>query len=166
MTHHQLTVYEKYSRYWPAVAKLSALLAVLFFIAYQMSSDILIEGYLRLTAFGFFALSVLSLFKVRDGKMEISLTEKDGWIEIVYKVRNRIVQSEDLDLKDVSAIESAPMPDRSLYNNFNKSDRCVKFKRNQSQDWYTLHEIHGRVIPLSSENAESIVNYINERKTH
>lgn len=162
---NQLVVQEKYSRYWPMVVKISALLTVFFFIAYQISSDVLIEGYLRLTAFGFFALSVLSLFKVKDGKMEISLTEKDGLIEIVYKVRNRIIQSEDLDLNDVSAIETAPMPDKSLYNNFNKSDRCVKFKKYDSKDWFTLHEIYGREIPLSSENAESVVNYINERKT-
>jgi len=157
---NELIVHEKYSRYWPIVALLSAVFTLLFFIAYQIVSDVLIEGYLRLTAFGFFALCVLSLFKVKDGKMQITLTEKENLLKITYKLRDRTIHSEDLNLDLIKEVETAQMPNKSLYNDFMKSDRCIKFKRKNSENWLYLHEIHGRVIPLSGENAEKIVNHI------
>jgi hypothetical protein len=163
---NELVVHEKYSRYWPVVALLSVVFTLIFFIAYQIVSDVLIEGYLRLTAFSFFALSVLSLFKVKDGKMEITLTEKLNLLNITYKVRDRIVHSEDLNIELIKEVETTQMPNRSLYNDFMKSDRCIKFKRKNSDDWLYLHEINGRVIPLSRDNAEAIVNYIENQRNN
>jgi hypothetical protein len=155
-----LTVNEKYSQYWPAIAIMSAVLALGFYIFYHFSSDVLIGGYLRLTAFGFFAVAVLSFFKVKDGKMKISISHQDQIIEIIYTLRNRVVHEEEINLNDVEAIKTDAMPDRSLYNNFKRSDRCIRFKRKDSEFWIYFNEIHGRVIPLSRENAETMVNYI------
>lgn len=103
-------------------------------------------------------------FKVKDGKMEIALTGKENLLEITYKVRDRTVHSEDLNIDLIKEVETAQMPNRSLYNDFMKSDRCIKFRRKNSDDWLYLHEIHGRVIPLSGENSEAIVNYIEKRR--
>lgn len=158
-----LNVQEKYSRHWPMIAILSAVLATVFYISYQLTADVLLEGYLRLTAFAFFALAVLSLFKVKDGRVEISLTGKGGILEIVYRVRDKVVHNEELLLTDVEAIKVDEMPDKSLYNEFMKSDRCIRFKRKKADGWLYLHEIHGRVIPLSNDNAEVIVDFVKKQ---
>lgn len=160
MSSKELNVSEKYSRHWPAIAIISAILSVLFYISYHLVGDVLIEGYLRLTAFGFFALAVLSFFKVRDGRMEIFMTMDEKSLEIFYRVRDKLVHEEMIMLSDVSDVEIDRMPDRSLYNDIIKSDRCIKFRRKDSEGWLYLNEIYGRVIPLSRENAEQIRSFI------
>jgi hypothetical protein len=158
-----LKVQEKYSRHWPMIAILSAVLATVFYISYQLTADVLLGGYLRLTAFAFFALAVLSLFKVKDGRVEISLTGKDNILEIVYRVRDKVVHNEELLLTDVESIKVDKMPDKSLYNQFIKSDRSIRFKRKKAEGWLYLHEIHGRVIPLTYDNARTIVQFVQKQ---
>lgn len=160
MNRKKLTVSEKYSRHWPTIAVISAVMALLFYISYHMVGDVLIEGYLRFTAFGFFALAVLSLFKVKDGRMVISLEKDDESLEIFYRVRDNLVHEEMILLADVREVKVDHMPNRSLYNDIIKSDRCIRFRRKDSDGWLYLNEIYGRVIPLSRENAESILTFI------
>ncbi len=160
---NSLKVQEKYSRHWPLIAILSAVLATVFYISYQLTADVLLEGYLRLTAFAFFALAVLSLFKVKDGRVEISKVHKNGLLTIVYRVRDKEIHNEELVLSDIESIKIDKMPDKSLYNEFMKSDRCIRYKRKKTEGWLYLHEINGRVIPLSSSNAESILVFLEKQ---
>lgn len=156
-----LTVSEKYSRHWPAVAVGSAVLAVLFYILYQLSSNVLYEGYLRLTSFAFFALSILSFFKVREGKIVIDLKETgDNIVELTYKTGSRILYQEEVSINDISEIMIDEMPNRSLYNDLVKSDRCLKIRKDGSKHWIYLNSVNGRVIPLSEENASSIKSFL------
>lgn len=159
---NQLVVNEKYSLYWPGISIISAICSVLFFISYQLSGDVLLEGYLRLTSFGFFALAVLSFFKVKDGRMEITFLKNDSVLEIFYKVRNKLVHEEEIDLDKIEEIKTEQMPNKSIYNDFKKSDRCVRFKRKDSPNWIYLNEIHGRVIPLDQNNAADITQFVKQ----
>jgi hypothetical protein len=157
-----LTVKEKYSKHWLKIAVISAILAVLLFGAYLITADVLIEGYLRLAAFCFFALSLLSFFKVKDGQIKIDLEiDEKGGLQIDYFVRNKKIAHDAFDLNRFDTIEIHEMPNRSLYNDFVTGDRAVRFKQKESSGWLYLTEVHGRVIPLDSKNATQVSEFIN-----
>lgn len=158
-----LVINEKYSQYWPLVAIISAILTLVFYISYHLIGDVLLQGYLRLSAFGFFALAVLSLFKLKDGKVEITIELEGKKLVLFYRLRGKIIYEEEIDIKKIEAVEVSEMPNRSIYNDFKKSDRCVRFKRTDSENWIYLNEIHSRVIPLNKVNSEKIVSFVNRQ---
>jgi hypothetical protein len=161
-----LTVKEKYSRHWPAIAIASAVLAALLWGAYMLTSNVLLESYLRFAAFCFFALALLSFFKVKDGQIQIDIkVDDDGGLIMDYLVRNKQIGHDAFDLNSVESVEINKMPDRSLYNEFATGDRTIRFKRKDSDDWLYLTEVHGRVIPLDKSNAEKIYRFINSYLT-
>ncbi len=161
-----LTVKEKYSRHWPAIAIASAVLAALLWGAYMLTTNVLLESYLRFAAFCFFALSLLSFFKVKDGQIQIDMkVDDDGGLIMDYLVRNKQIGHDAFDLNKVESVEINKMPNRSLYNDFATGDRTIRFKRKDSDDWLYLTEVHGRVIPLDNKNAEKIYGFIRNHLT-
>jgi len=161
---HTLTVSEKYSRFWPAIAVGSIIASIAFFGAYIMVADVLISSYLRLAAFAFFVIGFLSLFKLKDGRIVIDFELADDagpHMEVTYSVRDRNIHAETIDISEITSLKIAQMPNRSLYNDFNKVDRSVRFQKENMEGWLYLNEIHGRVIPISQENAERIVKFLN-----
>ncbi len=161
----ELTVREKYSRHWPLIAAASMVLAILFFISYWLVSDVLLEGYLRLIAFGFFALGLLSLFKIKDGQVEIHLfVDEEDVLNVVYKVRGDVIHEEKWSRFELGNIKIDEMPNRSLYNDIMKSDRCIRLSRKNEHDWMYFNKVSGRVIPFSQENAREVYSFLNEIK--
>jgi hypothetical protein len=161
-----LTVEEKYSRHWPAIAAVSGIAAILLFSTYLfVDNGVLIDGYIRLASFVCFALMVLSLFKVKDGKVIITI-ECDGDLVLMeYSVRNRIVYEEEFRFSDFEELTIDQTPNRSLYNDFAKYDRCVRFKKPKSEGWLYLNELYGRTIPLTQANAERIKAFLESCKS-
>ncbi|MCC5941668.1 MAG: hypothetical protein JJU37_09015 [Balneolaceae bacterium] len=161
----KLTVEEKYSQHWPLICVISIVVAAGLFYSYQITANVLLEGYLRLASFGFLALSILSYFKIRDGKVLIDLeTDADGALNVKYSVRNNYIHSEDWSLSEIHEVKLDEMPNRSLYNDLMKKDRCVRFKRKNENDWIYFNKIDGRVIPFTQENAEKIKSYLEKVK--
>ena len=156
-----LEIEEKYSQFWPIIATVSGLAAIVLFAYYLMVDEVLLEGYLRLISFSFFALMVLSLFKVKDGKVIIEFTSEDGTLYLSYYVRDRLVYEEDFQLKNIKELKVDQMPNKSLYNDFAKKDRCVRFKKGKSDDWLYMAQLFGRVIPLTEENALKVEEFVN-----
>lgn len=156
-----LTVYEKYSRHWPAVAIVSAALSVILFGSYLYIDDVLMEGYLRLAAFIFFALSLLSIFKWKDGRMEIHLSVSEGHLLLIrYLLRKEPVAEESFDLDDFISVKIDSMPDKSLYNDFSVRDYTIRLQRNDNREWIYLNDVHGRVIPLHLDTAGQITTFL------
>lgn len=158
----KLVIQEKYSKYWPSITVLSIILAVALFITYHMINDVLWIGYLRLASFTMAALALLSFFKVRDGQVEISLKLEDGQIESIYKVRNEIIFQTKHPTSDFYKLKVDEMPNKSLYNDFVRSDKCVRFRREDENAWYYFNEIESRVVPLSSENAIQLKDFLKQ----
>lgn len=158
---NELIIYEKYSRFWPLTAVLSILLSLVLFIVYLSATDILFEGYMRLLAFAFFALGLLSLFKVNEGRIEIVLTQiDDNTVQIDYNVRNKSVFTEQWGIHELIHLKIDEMPNRSVYNDIMQSDRCIRLRRENESDWIYLNKVNGRVIPLTEENAGKIFNFL------
>lgn len=157
-----LNVTEKYSQYWPAITIGSLILSLLFLIGYNYSDDVLLESYLRLAAFAFFVIGFLSYFKLRDGQININYQKIDNESEmkITYSLRNQNIHAETVDLKEIVDVKVDEMPNRSLYNDFYKIDKSVRLKKKNMNSWLYLNELHGRMIPLSKENAEKIVTFL------
>ncbi|MFO7525098.1 MAG: hypothetical protein R6W68_06555 [Ignavibacteriaceae bacterium] len=160
---NSLKIEEKYSRFWPIIAMISGMAAVVFFAFYLTVDEVLIEGYLRLVTFSFFALMVLSLFKVKDGKVEIVFETKNNTIYLTYFVRDRLVYEENFGLNKIKDLKVDYMPNKSLYNDFAKKDRCVRFKKGKSDDWLYMAQLFGRVIPLTQSNAEKIAEFVRSK---
>lgn len=156
----ELVIQEKYSKLWPLIAITSGLVAVLLFSYYLMVDEVLLEGYLRLIAFSFFALAVLSLFKVKDGKVSILFKPADHSLILSYSIRERLVYEESFQLNDIEEIKADQMPNKSLYNDFARSDRTVRFKKKKAVGWLYLTQLYGRVLPLTEQDADQIVDYI------
>jgi hypothetical protein len=89
--------------------------------------------------------------------------DQENIVQISYSSDGRTLYQESIDLNDITEIKTDEMPNRSLYNDFYKRDKSVRFKKEHMDGWLYLNELHGRVIPLSQENASSIVAFI---KTH
>ena len=159
---NKLVIEEKYSKYWPAIAVFSLILAILLFLIYHVIDNVLCVWYLRLASFSFFALALLSFFKVRDGQVEITVTQDEDLIKTVYSVRGRIIFNVEHPAADFYQLKIDQMPDKSIYNNFVKSDQCVRFRREDENAWYYFNEIESRVIPLSKENALKLCNFLNQ----
>lgn len=156
----QLVIREKYFKHWPVIAVGSLVLSIFFFLAYQLANDVLWIGYLRLAAFAFFASALLSLFKIYDGQVEITCTRLDRSIKSEYRVRDRTVYSHEHPLTDFHNLKIDVLPNKSLYNDFIKSDRCVRFQRENENAWYYFNEIESRVIPLSDENSRKLKKFL------
>lgn len=160
----ELEVTEKYSKYWPAITVGSLIISVILFAAFIYTENLLLESYLRLAAFAFFVIGFLSYFKLRDGQMTIHYKLEDAQgniLQISYSADGLTHYEESIDLDDVTELKTDDMPNRSLYNDFYKRDKSVRFKKRHMDGWLYLNELHGRVIPLSEENAKSIVTFIN-----
>lgn len=156
-----LTVYEKYLKYWPFIAGISLILSIAFFASYFFVADVLIAGYLRLVAFGFFAIGLLSLLKIKDGQVVITLeVDEDDVLHLNYAVRNRIIHQEEWAVAEIGEIKIDQMPNRSLSNDIMKSDRCLRFRRNKESDWLYLNKISSRVVPLTQNNAEKVYKFL------
>jgi hypothetical protein len=162
---NKLVIQEKYSKYWPIVSVVSLILAVVLFLVYQLMDNVLWIGYVRLASFSFFALALLSYFKVKDGQVEITVWYDDGYVESIYKVRDEIIFQAKHPVSDFYKLKVDQMPDRSLYNQFVKSDKCVRFRRENENAWYYFNEIESRVIPLSKENASNLYNFLKKAST-
>lgn len=161
----KLVLQEKYSKYWPSIAVLSLILSVILFFTYQMMNDVLWIGYIRLTSFSLFALALLSFFKVRDGQVEITIQVEDGVVESIYNVRNETIFHAEQPVSDFYKLKIDQMPNKSIYNDFVKSDKCVRFRRENENAWYYFNEIESRVIPLSKENASKLYDFLKQAST-
>lgn len=161
----KLIIQEKYSKYWPTIAAGSLILAAILFIAYHLMNDVLWIGYVRLASFVMFALALLSFFKVRDGQVEITVTLEDEVIKTIYKVRDEIIFQTEYPASDFYKLKVDEMPNKSLYNDFMKSDKCVRFRRENENAWYYFNEIESRVIPLSTENASALRDFLKQAST-
>lgn len=159
---NQLQVSEKYSQYWPAIMIGSLILSLIFLVAFIYTTEPLLESYLRLAAFAFFVIGFLSFFKLRDGQLTINYEAKDDEEEmyITYTLREQKIHAETVDLSDIVDLKVDEMPNRSLYNDFYKIDKSVRLKKKNMAGWLYLNELHGRMIPLSPENAEKIVDFV------
>lgn len=168
MSSTRLTVKEKYSQYWPMITVLSAVMCVLFLISYIIVTDVLIGGYLRLAAFAFFALSLLSLFKLKDGQIEIEFTidknEEPKLVQLKYFVRENEIHTESHELNEFTEFKITEVPNKSFYNDLIKGDKAVRFKKKDLDDWMYLNNIYGRIIPLSQGNAEKVTEFIKSEK--
>lgn len=160
-----IMVSEKYSQYWPAITIGSLILSLLFLVAFFNSNDALLESYLRLAAFAFFVIGFLSYFKLRDGQININyqINDDESEMKITYSLRDQNIHTETVDLKEIVEVKVDEMPNRSLYNDFYKIDKSVRLKKKNMNSWLYLNELHGRMIPLSIENAEKIVEFIEKQ---
>lgn len=158
----ELVIQEKYSKHWPTIAFVSLILSIVLFITYQMMTDVLLVGYIRLASFAMFALALLSFFKVRDGQVELTVKLDNDTVESIYKVRDDIIFKRKDPISDFYELKVDQMPDKSLYNEFIKSDRCVRFRRNNENAWYYFNEIESRVIPLSKKNASQLCEFLKQ----
>jgi hypothetical protein len=160
----QLQVLEKYSQYWPAIMIGSLILSLVFLVAFIYTTEPLLESYLRLAAFAFFVIGFLSFFKLRDGQLTINYEVKEGDEEmyITYTLREQKIHAETVDLSNIVDLKVDEMPNRSLYNDFYKIDKSVRLKKKNMDGWLYLNELHGRMIPLSRENAEKVVDFVKE----
>ncbi len=156
----KLIIKEKYSKFWPVITSISLISAIIAFYFYWTVSDVLIEGYWRLAAFILFSIGVLSLFKLKDGQIEIITILDDGVIEFQYRSRNKIIHIEEWSENDIVSIKVDEMPNRSLYNDLIKGDRCLRFRRTNQSDWNYLNSINGRVVPLSQRNADELMLFL------
>jgi len=160
-----LVIKEKYSEYWPVFAIVSGVLSVVLFILYLYTDNILFEGYLRLSAFGMFAFSFFSLFKIYDGQIVIQIKQNaqdKQLLDLSYTLRGRELYRETIDPNEIVSLKVAEMPNRSMYNDLFTGDRTVQFRKKDMYDWMYLNEFHGRIIPFSRENAEKIKTHIEQ----
>lgn len=164
-----LVIKEKYSEHWPLLAILSGIFSILLFIAYLYSDNVLYEGYLRLGAFGMFAFSFFSMFKIYDGQIIINIEQnKDekGLLDLTYSLRGREIYCESINPNEIVSLRISEMPNRSMYNDLFTGDRTVQFRKKDMYDWMYLNEFHGRIIPFSEENADKIKTYFEQQKSN
>lgn len=163
---NQLIIQEKYSRFWPLISLMSFLIAIALFISYLTVTDVLAEGYLRMGAFIFFAAGLLSLLKLRDGRIDIVVTADDaGVIRFEYNLRAQLIFHEEWNKNELHSLKIDEMPNRSLYNDIIQSDRCIRFRRENEAEWNYLNKVNGRVIPLSNESAKKLHAFLRNQKT-
>lgn len=158
---NKMEIEEKYSAQWPLITTVSFAVAAAIFGSLFIIENTLLAGYVRLGAFAFFALAVIGLFKLRDGKVSMVFTvDEDHFLTVNYKVKGELKHSESWDLKRIESVKVVEMPNRSFYNDIVTSDRCVVFRNQDENDWTYLHKIYGRVIPLRKISAEKIRDYM------
>lgn len=158
---NELRIEEKFSKFWPSITVFSFLLAVIFFLFYISTDNVLNEGYYRLIAFSFLAAGILSIFKLRDGKVVLHLERSDdGNLRIDYKAGKSIIAQDQWNLGKIASVKVVEMPNRSLYNDIVTSDRCVVIRLENNSDWLYLNNLNSRVIPLTERDAEKIKQFI------
>ena len=163
---NQLIIQEKYSRFWPLISLMSFLIAIALFISYLTVTNVLVEGYLRMGAFIFFAAGLLSLLKLRDGRIDIIVTANEtGVIRFDYNLRDQIIFHEEWTRDELHSLKIDEMPNRSLYNDIIQSDRCIRFRRENEAEWNYLNKVNGRVIPLSNDSAKKLHGFLRNQKT-
>ena len=157
----ELKIEEKYSAQWPLITAVSMVLALAIFLSLFFIENILLIGYIRLGAFAFFALGVIGLFKLREGKVSLILSaDKDHFLIVSYNVKNEEKHSESWDLRSFETVKVDEMPNLSFYNDIVTSDCCVAIRNQNENDWTYLLKMYGRVIPLRKSSAVKIKNYI------
>jgi hypothetical protein len=163
---NELIIEEKFSSQWPIITTASMVLAISIFSSLIFIENTLLEGYIRLSAFAFFALAVIGLFKLRDGKVTLKLTiDEDEFLTVSYMVKKIEKQAESWDISNLATVKIDEMPNRSFYNDIVTSDRCVVIRNRNENDWTYLHKLNGRVIPLKKRSAIKIKEFIEARMT-
>jgi len=159
-----LRIEEKYSAQWPLITVVSMILAVTIFSSLLFIDSTLLAGYVRLTAFAFFAIGVIGFFKLRDGKVTLHFSmEDENFLLLEYIVKSELKHSENWDLKHIATVKIEEMPNRSFYNDIVTTDRCIAIRYKDENDWTYLHKLYGRVIPLKNESAVKIKNFLENK---
>ncbi|TVQ65662.1 MAG: hypothetical protein EA360_08690 [Balneolaceae bacterium] len=156
-----LFIQEKYSSYWPLIAIISFFLAIVLFIIYLFTDTAILEGILRLAAFIFFATGILTLLKINQGQISVITTVSENReISISYQKKGREAETYFVPASSVAELKIDEMPNRSLYNDIIKSDRCIRIRRTDSSEWEYLYKTDARVIPFSEENAKKLYSFL------
>lgn len=157
----QLHIEEKFSKFWPSASVISFLIALTFYLLYINTDEVLNGGYYRLIAFSFFAAGILSIFKLRDGKVWLQLEVSGNRdLRIHYQTKKRVIGEDQWNMEEIASVKIAEMPNKSLYNDIVTSDRCLVIRLKNNSDWLYLNNLDSRVIPLAERDAEKIRQFI------
>lgn len=161
---NQLIVEEKFSRLWPSAAIISLIAALIFYLLYVNTEDVLNESYFRVLSFAFFAAGILVLFKLKDGKVTLRLEVSDNSeLVILYQIKRNTIAEEQWSLNDIASVKIDEMPNTSLSNDIVRGDRSIKVRYRNHSDWIYLNNLNNRVIPLKKEDAERVMEFIQSK---
>ncbi|MDX1590445.1 MAG: hypothetical protein R3283_00700 [Balneolaceae bacterium] len=135
-------------------------MALLLFILSRLNSEVLVSGYLELGSFILFIVAVFSFFKLRDGKITIRIDQDEHGLNFTYLLKGSEAGQETLSCKEPVEFKIDRMPDTSLYSDINRSDHSIRFQAGSKDVWRYLFQYNNRVIPLTKEEAERVLNIL------
>jgi len=161
-----LTIHEKFSRHWSTAAVISGILVLVLGLLWLNSEEILLKGYLRLATFCFFALTLLIALKLRQGQtlMDLRIDKPNASLNLIYRFKGEQVDQQTFDLRNMTQVDVVEMPNRSLYNDFSTSDVTIRIRERDDDHGYYLFSLNDRVIPLDSETAGRVVEFLNHHR--
>lgn len=158
---------EKYSRHWKKISLAGLILSltlVLFWLHADSDPDkVVLAGVLRLGAFLCFALFLLSWFKVRQGQIRVELHSEGHHLRIRYRLRDRIVSEERLDLRRIKDIEISGMPDRTVADEFKRASFTLRYRLKDSPDPIWLFDVGDRILPFDRATSAEILEFLRTR---
>ena len=159
---NSITVQEKFSKYWKPLTTVSGILAITCFALYFKSGNILAGGYLQLSSFIFFIIFLIGSVKLYEGKTRIECFANDMNLDVKFFRKDRKVAEGEIDLSKIEKVEISELPNKTIYNDIVRSDKCIRLK-NKSGQWFYLNEISEQVVPLDIRNAKKMYDFLVHR---
>lgn len=160
---------EKFSNNWKNTFYSSLGLAIVIFVFYLNTSDVIWTGILRLTAFISFSLSVFCLLKIMEGGKRFRVAVNDQSLHIVYMKNEKIIHEEVLHKNEIESIYRAPSILRLpiVEREFTISNTWVfNIKLTDTRSASSLFKFGGKALAVDEQTGKRLENFFKDHNLY
>lgn len=155
-----LTVTEENYSFWRTAALISAALAIISFIIFLSIENPFWESIVRLGAFIFFALAVLSYLQIMNGPIKVTLTLDEKVLLITYRKNDKIIHEEELEKETIKSVFPTAEGINILLSNMKPDIKTFKISFTDTDHPLYLFEFSGRPLLFGEDDQHKIVSYL------
>lgn len=156
---NSLIIEEKFSHIWKPLTILSGIITITGFTGYLYTDHILTGGYLQLISFICLVIFLIGSVKLYEGKTKIVINVQDMNLDVKFFRKNQNIAEGEIDLLKIDKVEISELPNKTIYNDIVRSDKCIRLKNNSGQ-WIYLNEFSGKMVPLDIDSSKKIYDFL------
>lgn len=160
-----IVVKEETYHFWKIGAIILAILAVITFMVYLYVGDPFWNSIIRLAAFVFFALAILSYLQIMNGPIEIKLGVTVDDLMVTYKKNGKTIQEEQFQRETIKEIFTSRTGINFILAKLKPNIKTFRIKFTDTEQQLFLFEFSGRPLLFGKSARKKINSFFQEQLT-
>lgn len=157
-----VTVTEENYNFWKMGALVSASVAIISFIIFLLIENPFWESVIRLGAFIFFAVAILSYLQIMNGPIKITLSLINNILLVTYEKDGKIIHEEELEQDTIKNVFTTTSGINIFLNRLKPEIKAFKISFTDTDHPLFLFEFSGRPLVFGKDDQEKIASYLND----